>query len=105
MEHFMKTFRTYHLARNFYRLIVPLKLVRPLRDQLRRAAASVALNLAEGYGRQSLPDQQRFFAIALGSIRECQAVFDLACETIPPDLHDLLDRLAASTWRLLHPAR
>ena len=58
-----------------------------------------------GYGRQSLADQQRFFAIALGSIRECEAVFDLACEAIPTEHHDLLDRLAASTWRFLHPAR
>ena len=100
----MKMFRTYNLARDFYRRIVPLKLVRPLRDQLHRAAASVALNLAEGYGRQTLADQRRFFAIALGSVRECQAVLDLAAEAIPADLHDHLDHLAASTWRLLHPA-
>ena len=100
----MKTFRTYHLARDFYRQIVPLKLVRPLRDQLHRAAASVALNLAEGYGRQTLADQRRFFAMALGSVRECQAVLDLAADVVPGGLTDQLDHLAASTWRLLHPA-
>jgi len=100
----MKTFRTYNLARDFYRLVVPLKLVRPLRDQLHRAAASVALNLAEGYGRQTLADQRRFFAMALGSVRECQAVLDLAADAVPAPLRDHLDHLAASTWRLLHPA-
>ena len=100
----MKTFRTYDLARDFYRLVAPLKLVRPLRDQLHRAAASIALNLAEGYGRQTLADQRRFFAIALGSVRECQAVLDLAADAVPADLRPHLDHLAASTWRLLHPA-
>ena len=102
MEAVMRTFRTYNLARDFYRTVAPLKLVRPLRDQLHRAAASAALNLAEGYGRQTLADQRRFFAMALGSIRECQAVFDLAQEALGPDLHDQLDHLAASAWRLVH---
>jgi four helix bundle protein len=101
----MKTFRTYHLARDFYRQVEGLKLTRPLRDQLRRAAAGVALNLAEGYGRPTLADQRRFFAMALGSVRECQAVFDLAADGVPASLRDHLDHLAASAWRLLHPAR
>ena len=100
----MKTFRTYNLARDFYRLVVPLKLVRPLRDQLHRAAASIGLYLAEGYGRQTLADQRRFFAIALGSVRECQAVLDLAADAVPAARRDHLDHLAASTWRLLHSA-
>lgn len=101
----MKRFRTYHLARNFYLLIVTIKLPRPLGDQLRRAAASVALNLAEGYGRESRGDQRRFFTIALGSARECQAVFDLAAGAFSPQLHDQLDHLAASLWRLTRAGR
>jgi four helix bundle protein len=48
-----------------------------LRDQLDRASASIVLNLAEGVGRTSAPDQAHFFAIARGSALECAAVFDL----------------------------
>ena len=101
----MRNFRTYVLSRDFFRKIKPLKLKKPLGDQLQRAAASVALNLSEGYGRSTFADQQRFFSMALGSVRECQAVFDLADAEIGRDLHDHLDHLAAALWRLLHPKK
>jgi four helix bundle protein len=48
-----------------------------LRDQIERASASIVLNLAEGVGRTSRPDQAHFFAIARGSALECAAVLDL----------------------------
>jgi len=48
-----------------------------LRDQIERASASIVLNLAEGVGRTSWPDQAHFFAIARGSALECAAVLDL----------------------------
>ena len=48
-----------------------------LRDQIERASASIVLNLAEGVGRTSAPDQAHFFAIARGSALECAAVLDL----------------------------
>ena len=99
----MQNFRTYSLSRDFYRQVNNIKLKRPLGDQLHRAAASIALNLSEGYGRSTLADQRRFFSIALGSVRECQAVFDLAGEEIDTSLKNHLDHLAASVWRLIHP--
>ena len=48
-----------------------------LRDQLKRAAMSVPLNIAEGSGKPSAPDRARFFAIARGSAMECAALVDV----------------------------
>jgi four helix bundle protein len=41
-----------------------------LADQLRRAATSIVLNMAEGYGRYHYLDSLRFYYIARGSIME-----------------------------------
>ncbi|RIL12436.1 MAG: hypothetical protein DCC75_00425 [Proteobacteria bacterium] len=74
----LKNFRTYQLAVNFYRQSLCQKLPSELRSQFTRAASSIALNLAEGAGRRTNADQKRFFQIAMGSLRECQAILDLA---------------------------
>ena len=47
-----------------------------LGDQLRRAALSVPLNIAEGVGRTSEADSARHYGIARGSAMECAAVID-----------------------------
>jgi four helix bundle protein len=46
-------------------------------DQLKRALASSILNLAEGNGRYSVKERNRFFDFSLGSIKEVMAVFDI----------------------------
>src|SRR4051812_3061613 len=74
----MKNFRTYQLAVAFYRALKEQHIESALRDQLLRAAASVALNAAEGYGRRTPQDRRRHFHIALGSLRESQAALALA---------------------------
>ncbi len=50
---------------------------RHIRDQWLRAAQSIPLNIAEGNGKQSLKDKNRFFEIARGSALECAAIHDM----------------------------
>ncbi len=100
----MKNFRTYDLAASFYRQAGSLEVAWHLRDQLLRAASSVALNLAEGRGRTTRPDQVRFFTIALGSLRECQAILDLQALT-HTEAAEIADKLGASLYRLIQNAR
>ncbi len=43
-----------------------------LRDQLKRAAMSIPLNIAESCGKPTAPDRARFPSIARGSALECE---------------------------------
>jgi len=58
-----------------------------LADQLRRAAYSVPLNIAEGTGRKGPREFRRFLGIALGSLHELEAVLELveSLEYIPSE--------------------
>ncbi len=48
-----------------------------LQDQLKRALTSAILNLAEGNGRRSQREKNRFFDISIASIDEVDAACDL----------------------------
>ena len=100
----MRNFRTFNLAVEFYRLMRTVRLPGPEQDQCRRAALSIALNLAEGRGKPTIKDQVRFFYIAMGSVRECQAVLIISGRE-GSRYWTLLDKLAASLYMLIRNAR
>ncbi len=60
--------------------------------QLLTAAGSVAANIAEGYGRPTAADRIRFFAYALGSLRETHVWYETASVALTEDVR--ADRLA-----------
>jgi four helix bundle protein len=63
------------------------KLIRMI-SQIRRAALSVHLNVAEGASRQSAIERKRFYEISRGSIIEIDAAIDIASELQYLNLYD-----------------
>jgi four helix bundle protein len=49
-------------------------------SQIRRAALSVHLNVAEGCSRKSATERKRFYQIARGSLIEVDTAFDVAVD-------------------------
>jgi len=94
----LQSFRTYQLAKSFYNACQGLHLKAPMRDQFERAVLSVVLNLAEGSGKPTINDRRKFYSIALGSLRETQAILDLLSEA---ELYKQSDQLGASLYRLI----
>ena len=72
-----------------------------LADQLRRAAASVPSNIAEGNGRASNKDYAHFLAIARGSLYETITQLELARGLGCIEEFDEIETLAAEVGRIL----
>ncbi len=93
----LQKFRTYELSVQFYRDCKGAKVPYFLRDQLLRAASSVSLNLSEGSAKPTRKDRLKFYFIAFGSLRECQAIIKLeSLDSLAP----CADQLAAMLYRL-----
>ena len=63
---------------------------RELQSQIKRAAISVALNIAEGTGRTSKGDKAHFYTIARGSAFELAAGNDLIAKIYPSSSEKIL---------------
>ena len=51
-----------------------------LTSQLRRASTSVLLNIAEGSARRTPKEFAKFITYSLGSLMECHAAINIACD-------------------------
>jgi four helix bundle protein len=74
-----------------------------LTSQFRRAAVSIAANIAEGYVKKTPADKLRFFNISQGSLEECSYYIVLAKDLkYITEAHAIaLDNLLAETTKLL----
>lgn len=75
-----------------------------LGDQLRRAARSAALNLAEGAGRSSYKDYLRFLDTTRGSLKEVGMALNIArgSSYITQEQYDRLEAIRDETARLVY---
>ena len=86
---------------------LPTKGHADIADQLRRAAQSQPLNIAEGAGRTSRPDIAKHYKIARGSAMECAAILDVMRlqQTIKPQRYergvDLLTSVVAMLTKMI----
>ena len=106
----MEKTNVYDRARKVVRELVPiLHIVRehdkPLADQLKRAAQSVVLNIAEGRGSDAGNARARF-STACGSAKEVRAALNVASDwgyietSMATHLDERLDEVCAITWCL-----
>ena len=70
------------LVRETYKvsLLLPSEEKFNMMQQIRRAAVSVKLNLAEGSTRKSEAERKRFFEVARGSVVEIDAALETAVD-------------------------
>lgn len=89
---------TYKITKDF-----PRKETYSLTDQMRRAAASVTSNIAEGFGRQGYKEKIQFYYLAQGSLTELknQIIIAKDVDYIDVDIFKTLMSSADMAHRLL----
>ena len=74
----LRNFRTYQVAKEFYKECEALRLPHHIKYQLSRASLSIVNNLAEGSARHTIKDRAHFYRIALASYRESCAMLEVS---------------------------
>ena len=72
-----------------------------LTSQFRRAAVSIAANIAEGYAKKGKADKLRFYNIAQGSLEECR-YYLLLTRDLNFNYDNMLEELLEEVSRLLN---
>ena len=85
--------RSYDLALRLHQMTLqfPSHERYELGSQVRRSAVSITLNIAEGYGRKSSPNEfKHFIRNALGSTNEVRVLVDMAKDLgyLSSDIHE-----------------
>ena len=81
-----KSLKIYDAIRELVKEVYPVSIKLPAEEkfnmvqQMRRAALSVKLNLAEGSTRKSPNERKRFYEVARGSVVEIDAVLETAVD-------------------------
>jgi four helix bundle protein len=77
---------------------------RGVKDQLKRAALSIPLNIAEGNGRNTDKEKSQFYKMARGSLFECIPVLEVCLKTgqISESRHKELYELSEHVGRLIN---
>jgi four helix bundle protein len=77
---------------------------RIIRDQLRRAAMSIPLNIAEGQGRLHVKEKRQFYNTARGSLLECIPLLQICNKLglIDNNEYDRLYSLANEIGKMLN---
>ena|SRR5687767_11344454 len=81
-----KTLNVYSSVKDLVNEVYKLSILLPPEEkfnmvqQIRRAALSVKLNLAEGCTRKSAVERKRYFVVSRGSVVEIDAVLEVAID-------------------------
>lgn len=98
--------RARQFAREAYRFcrLLPSSERWGLKSQIERAAVSVGANIAEGLGRGTQGDLERFLRISAGSAAEVEFLIDLAVDLhgLPLDRAEILREEADAVRRMLN---
>jgi four helix bundle protein len=104
-----RQFKVWRSARTFVMQVYDVSALFPaaeqygLTSQLRRAAVSIAANIAEGSGRRSDQDFARFLDMAMGSVAETRSHLLIAHELgyLKPKMLESLSDQALEVARML----
>ena len=77
-----------------YTNFFPKEEIYALTSQFKRAAISIAANIAEGFKKKSNKDKARFYNISQGSVEECRYYLILAKDLNYGDNVQLMDQIA-----------